>query len=94
MSERCDQNENTTSSRRGFLMATSMAGAALVGGRVLGQADSKSEKKSPLVSGKLKIKVAGYQYDRVQALADGRVKIAGCESQFEAAKIGSQWHRD
>ena len=39
-------------------------------------------------SDKLKIKVAGYQYDRVDGLADGRVHIEGCETQFEAAKIG------
>ena len=36
----------------------------------------------------LKINIAGYQYDRVAGLADGRVKVAGCETDFTPAKIG------
>jgi len=69
-------------------MTTSLAGAALASGRALGQVDSKAEKKTAAASGKLKIKVAGYKYDRVEGLIDGRVHIDGCETQFEAAKIG------
>ena len=75
-------------SRREFLKAGSIAGAALAGGRALGQVNSKSEKKTAPGFGKLKIKVAGYKYDRVEALADGRVPIVGCKTQFEPAKIG------
>jgi 4,5-dihydroxyphthalate decarboxylase len=36
----------------------------------------------------LSITMAGYQYNRVEALVDGRVKVEGCEAQFEVAKIG------
>jgi len=78
----------TGESRRAFLKTTALAGAALAGGQTLGQANSRAEEKTALASGKLKIKVAGYQYDRVEGLADGRVQIEGCETQFEAAKIG------
>ncbi len=88
MNKRHEQKGNVTPSRRGFLMTSSLAGAALAGGRALGQAKSKSEKKTALASDKLKIKVAGYKYDRVAGLADGRAQIEGCETQFEAAKIG------
>jgi 4,5-dihydroxyphthalate decarboxylase len=76
------------SSRRRFLMSTTLTGAALAGGRAQGQVNSKVEESTAPASGKLKIKVAGYQYDRVAGLADGRVPIEGCAAQFEAAKIG------
>jgi len=36
----------------------------------------------------LAIAMAGYRYNRVEALVDGRVKVKGSETQFEVAKIG------
>jgi 4,5-dihydroxyphthalate decarboxylase len=75
-------------SRRRFLTTTTLAGAALAGGQALGQVNSRARNKTTPASNKLKIKVAGYRYDRVAGLADGRVQIAGCETQFEDAKIG------
>lgn len=39
-------------------------------------------------SARLPISMAGYDYDRVQALMDGRVQIEGCDTRFETARIG------
>jgi 4,5-dihydroxyphthalate decarboxylase len=58
------------------------------GTAALGQLNSKAEANTILDPGKLKITVAGYPYDRVDGLADGRVQVKGCEKQFEAGKIG------
>jgi 4,5-dihydroxyphthalate decarboxylase len=37
---------------------------------------------------KLKLKMAGYKFDRLAALVDGRVGVAGCDVDFEVAAIG------
>jgi 4,5-dihydroxyphthalate decarboxylase len=87
VNDRCAQKGNAASSRRGFLMTATLTGAALAGGRALGQVESDTDRKTAPPSGKLKIEVAGYKYDRVEGLADGRVKIEGCESQFVGSKI-------
>lgn len=79
---------HTVASRRAFLKTTALAGAALGGSATLDPANSAEKEQNAPASGKLKIKVAGYQYDRVEGLVDGRVQIAGCETQFETAKIG------
>ena len=79
---------HTVESRRAFLKTSALAGAALAGSATLGQANSTEEEKKAPPSGKLKIKLAGYQYDRVEPLIDGRVQIEGCETDFEIAKIG------
>ena len=36
----------------------------------------------------LRIRIAGYDLDRVAGLIDGRVKPKGCETEFQVAKIG------
>ena len=77
--------DSTAESRRKFLKTAALTGATLAGGQTLRQAYSRAAEKTPAASGKLKIKVAGYQYDRVAGLADGRVQIEGCEAQFEDA---------
>ena len=77
---------NVTPSRRGFPIKS--AGAAMAGTAALGHLNSKSEANTILDSGKVKITVAGYKYDRVDGLAEGQVEIEGCETRFEAAKIG------
>jgi len=79
-----DNGNTSDPSRRGFLTATTMAAAALAGGPAFGRGHSTGN----AASGKLKIKLAGYEYDRVAALKDERVQIAGCDSEFERAKIG------
>ena len=44
---------------------------------------------APVSRKSLRLTIAGYQYDRVQALADGRVKIEGCDFTFEKDTIGN-----
>lgn len=45
-------------------------------------------KKGAAASSKLGITVAGYDYERVRALVDGRVEIEGCQTEFETDSIG------
>ena len=78
---------HTVASRRIFLKTTALAGAALAGGSVLDQVNSVAEDAASPASGKLKIKIAGYQYDRVAGLIDGRVQVDRCEAQFETGRI-------
>jgi len=39
-------------------------------------------------SGNLPLSMAGYRFDRTEALIDGRVKIEGCDIDFEESAIG------
>ena len=39
-------------------------------------------------SGKLALRMAGYRFKRLEALADGRVPVEGCDVEFEAAGVG------
>ena len=71
----------TSVSRRDFLKTASAASALVVSKA----AQSTSHAKKPI---KLPINMAGYDYDRVQALIDKRVEIEGCTTQFEIARIG------
>ena len=44
-------------------------------------------------SRKRKITLAGYDYDRVYALIDGRVQVEGCDTRFELSRRRAQdWH--
>ena len=80
-----------TGSRRGFLKLGALAGATLAGNAALGQ-----DAPTLLANGangasdaqKLKITFAGYEFDHVQALIDGRVPIDGCDARFQPGKIG------
>lgn len=67
--------------RREVLKVASATGA--IG--VSGLAHSASHEKG---SAKLKIEMAGYDYDRVKPLIDGRVEIEGCTTNFEVSRIG------
>jgi 4,5-dihydroxyphthalate decarboxylase len=49
---------------------------------------SHAEELSTEEEGGLPITIAGYSYDRVQALIDGRVPIEGCSVTFQKSKIG------
>ena len=75
-------NRNVASvSRRDFLKSASAAGA--IGISPAANAASHSKKPS-----QLPINMAGYDYDRVLALIDGRVEIEGCSTHFEISRIG------
>ncbi len=70
-------------SRRNFIKNTLIAASvsiALPGYAVATNTANKSKK--------LPLKMAGYQFDRVAGLIDGRVKVADCEAIFEIAGIG------
>ena len=79
-------------SRRNFIKTT----ALLVGGvGALSACNQESEQNVDIskepdkeTSGGLPITASGYKFKRLEALFDGRVKIEGCETQFETGKIG------
>ena len=62
------------------------AGVPAVSGAAELVASPTSE--SPGATKKIPLKMAGYEFDRVQALIDGRVQVEGCDTQFEIAGIG------
>ena len=86
-------------SRRSFLKAGTLAGTALAVPSVLAQGASNSLTATQPDSRNLDITIAGYNFDHVQALIDGRVPVDGCNVQFQPGKIGdlnthvSQGHR-
>jgi 4,5-dihydroxyphthalate decarboxylase len=84
MNEPVEKQREGTESRRGFLKTTALAGAALAGG-----AAGRSEvgEKSAPTSGKLPLRIAGYDYDRVKGLMDGSVRVEGCDVRFVESNI-------
>lgn len=76
---------NGGSLSRRSLLGAGLAGAGLVGCRA-GRANGA---QVPPASDVLALDVAGYAYDRVQALADGRVGVEGCRVRFEADSISA-----
>jgi 4,5-dihydroxyphthalate decarboxylase len=73
--------DTTGLSRRDLLKTVSAVSALSIAG--ISTASPSSTKTN-----KLPIKMAGYDYDRVQALIDGRVEIEGCTTKFEVSRIG------
>ena len=73
----------TNPSRRLFIKSALMtASAASV---MPGYASSISKLNN---SKKIPLQITGYDVDRVSALVDGRVNVAGCDATFETASIG------
>ena len=65
---------------------------APIGMAGLSYADNKSSTEKKVESSQenlLTLQIAGYRYDRVAALADGRVRIDGCNINFTEDKIGN-----
>jgi 4,5-dihydroxyphthalate decarboxylase len=77
-----------TYSRRNFLKAGTIAGTTLAVSTALGRSAAGQETVSQSASQKLEITIAGYKYDHVQALIDGRVQVEGCTAKFQPGKIG------
>jgi 4,5-dihydroxyphthalate decarboxylase len=79
-------------SRRDFMKTS----ALLVGGvSALSACNQESEQEKDIskepdkeLSGGLALKVAGYNFPRLAALANGKVKVEGCDTQFTEGKIG------
>ena len=75
-------------SRRDFIKATGMAAGA-ASSLVAGTSALANETRASKPLGKdLPLKVSGYTFDRLQALANGKAKIEGCAIQFSSGKIG------
>lgn len=77
--------EDPRPSRRVFLKAGAVAGAAVAVGAAAAASRSQAEEEN---AGKLKITIAGYDYDRVEGLMDGSVKVDRCAARFESSRIG------
>lgn len=75
-------------SRRAFLKAGTLASTALAAPSALPSNGANSESTGQSASGKLDITIAGYNFDHVQALIDGRVQIEGCNITYQPGKIG------
>jgi 4,5-dihydroxyphthalate decarboxylase len=88
MNEHTGKIIDESPSRRGFLKAGALSSAALLSGAALDRLRCNADDRNPVSSDKLKIRIAGYKYDRVEALIDGRVQVVGCETQFEVSSIG------
>ena len=71
-------------SRRDVIKSIAMTSSALalVGQGSLAFAQTATRGK------KLPLKIAGYKFDRLAALVDGRVGVEGCDVSFETAAVG------
>jgi 4,5-dihydroxyphthalate decarboxylase len=75
-------------SRRSFLRTSVLAGTALTSGAAAScKQAAPADQADERASGKLDLTIAGYPFDRVQAIIDGRVQIEGCQTRFERASI-------
>ncbi len=88
MKQRLTRTSRAVGPRRAFLKTTALAGAVLGSGWVPGHAGTTVGNQSAPAPGKLPIKIAGYKYDRVEALIDGRVQVDRCDTRFLEASIG------
>jgi 4,5-dihydroxyphthalate decarboxylase len=78
------RNPSYNPSRRKVIVGCTAAGAAV---SLLAPSLSVLAQTVP-GNKKLKLKMAGYKFDRLAALVDGRVGVAGCDVDFEVAAIG------
>jgi 4,5-dihydroxyphthalate decarboxylase len=84
MSESKNKKSKQDHSRREFIKTAALTIGASQALSVFGlnSALAANESKS------LSLSMAGYNFDRTRALIDGRVKVAGCDIQFEESAIG------
>ena len=86
-----DHDDQAVHSRRRFLKLVAAAGGML-GIPGITQVAS-SQPKSPEIirttssSNSLSLTIAGYPFDRVKGLVDGKVKVEGCNTKFEVSNI-------
>ena len=71
-------------SRRNFIKTAALTVGAAQSLSVLGMDSALAAGESK----NLALAMAGYNFDRTRALIDGRVKIEGCDIQFEESAIG------
>ena len=77
--------ENQGTSRRDFIKTAAVAAGAA---GALSDCDSWATSQSIAESEGLRIQMAGYDYDRVEGLRDGRVPIEGCDLSFDVSSVG------
>ena len=86
------KSRNVSASRRGFVKQAAVvagaAGALAACGSGAPTPDSESDGSAETATDGLPLTVAGYPFDRVQALVDGRVSIEGCRVTFQKGSIG------
>jgi len=71
------------------IAATSIGAASgLVGPRLLASQEGSRQAGVSTRGGPLPLEMAGYRYDRVQALIDGRVAVENADVVFEVSSIG------
>jgi len=75
--------------RRTALRAMLVAPVGMAGLSYAEERSSTEEKVELSQGNALTLRVAGYEYDRVAALADGRVKVDGCNLSFTKDTIGN-----
>ena len=75
---------NQNCSRREFIKATALTVGAATSLSVCGLPSAQAAGKPKGLS----LSMAGYNFDRTRALIDGRVKIEGCDIQFQESGIG------
>ena len=75
--------------RRTALRTILVAPVGIAGLSYAKERSSTEEKVEPSQGNALTLRVAGYEYDRVAALADGRVKVDGCNLSFTKDTIGN-----
>jgi 4,5-dihydroxyphthalate decarboxylase len=75
---------NQDFSRREFIKTAALTVGAASALSVCGLPPAQAAEKSKGVS----LSMAGYKFDRTKALIDGRVKIEGCDIQFQESGIG------
>lgn len=89
MSDNYKHGASAGTTRRNFLKTSvTVAGAAGVLGTTGVSNVLAASKNDTVKSVKLPLKVAGYKFDRVAALVDGKVQVEGCDTTFEKAAIG------
>jgi 4,5-dihydroxyphthalate decarboxylase len=82
-------NNDVSLTRRHFLKTSVAAGGSMIiGGTTLAGTGADGSTKSDKSSGALDITIAGYHFDHVRALADGKVPVEGCNVTFQPGKIG------
>ena len=76
-------------SRREFIkVAGAAGGAALMGGTSLASVAAERSTKTGEAADTLDITIAGYPFDHVRPLIDGKVQVKGCNTRFQRGKIG------
>ena len=82
-----NKEKSRTISRREFIKATALAAGAVGVAGSIGACRQDIAKISGTPKG-LSLSMAGYKFDRIEALIDGRVKVEGCDIQFQESGIG------